>query len=152
MSDPIAFTSRTSRFGIPFLFSGQAQKEFYINEAFALVDALLQPVVEGLANSPPVEPLEGSCWLVDGSPADAWSGHAADIACYQAGSWLFAPAAEGMRVFDRASGAYLQFRNGWSSPETIAPPSGGSNVDIEARAAIASLINALGAGGLIIQG
>lgn len=152
MSDPIAFTSKTSRFGLPFLFSGQAQKEFYINEAFALVDALLQPVVEGLANSPPAEPLDGSCWLVDTDPTDAWAGHPRELACYQEGSWLFARATEGMRVFNRSADVYMRFHDGWSGPQTIALPSGGANVDAEAREAISSLIHALSAGGMVIEG
>lgn len=152
MSNAVTFTSRTSRFGLPFLFAGQAQKEFYINEAYALVDALLQPVVEGIANTPPIPPTEGACWLIDTNATDVWTGHETEIACYQAGSWLFAPAVEGMRVFDRSSGTYIQFLGGWSGPATIAPPTGGSMVDAEARASVAALIQALAGTGVIVQG
>jgi hypothetical protein len=152
MANPITFTSRTNRFGLPYLFPGQAQKEFYINEAYALLDALLQPVVEGLTKSPPAQPVDGTCWLVDSDPTDAWAGHASELACFQAGTWLFAPATEGMRVFDRSTGVYVQFRDGWVRPATVYPPSGGSTVDAEARTAITSLVQALAASGALEQG
>ncbi len=152
MTDPINFSSRTSRFGLPYLFPGQAQKEFYVNEAHTLVDALLQPVVEGTANSPPAQPAEGDCWLVDASPTDEWIGHATEMTCFQAGSWLFAIPSEGMRVFDRSTNAYRHFRGSWSAPARVAVPSGGTIIDAEARAAVAALIQALADTGEIIQG
>jgi hypothetical protein len=56
MSDPISFTSSAPRFGIPFLFAGQAQ---YVNEAHALVDLLLHPAIESETDTPPSAPQEG---------------------------------------------------------------------------------------------
>jgi hypothetical protein len=35
MSDPLTFENSSPRFGLPFLYVGQAQKEFYVNEALA---------------------------------------------------------------------------------------------------------------------
>lgn len=151
MNTSITFSSKTSRFGLPFLFAGQAQKEFYLNETHALLDALLHPVVDGVANSPPLQPQEGSCWLVDTQPTDTWTGHASHIASFQAGSWLFAAPCEGMRIFDRSRGADMRFQNGWQIPAAVALPSGGSTVDVEARAAIASLVQALAEMGSIRQ-
>lgn len=151
MTEPITFSSRTSRFGLPYLFPGQAQKEFYVNEAHALVDALLQPVVEGSANTPPAQPAEGDCWLVDASPTDGWVGHATEMACFQAGSWLFAIPSEGMRVFDRSKNVYRHFRGSWLAPAIVTMPSGGTTIDTEARAAVAALIQALAGSGEIIQ-
>ena len=143
MANPITYQSQSARFGLPYLFSGQAQKEFYINETTALVDALLHPVVEGRTSTPPVQSRDGDCWIVDASASGVWTGQDDQIACSQSGSWLFARPSEDMRVFDRSSGTSLRYRSGWQLPTPVPPPSGGSNVDVEARAAIADLINAL---------
>ena len=60
MTDPVDFGSMTPRFELPLLFAAQAQKEFFVNEAHSLVDALLHPVVKGTTPTPPVrvEPVE----------------------------------------------------------------------------------------------
>lgn len=149
MSDPIAFTSASPRFGLPLLFSGQAQKELFVNEAHALTDALLHPAIEGEADDPPAAPIEGESWLVGGSPTGAWTDHAGDLACYQTGGWVFAVPRDGLRVLDRATGQDIRYRGGWQRPARPAEPAGGSTVDSEARAAIASLINALVAAGAL---
>jgi hypothetical protein len=69
MSDPISFTSSAPRFGIPFLFAGQAQ---YVKEAHALVDLLLHPAIESETDTPPSAPQEGQCWLVGANPTAKW--------------------------------------------------------------------------------
>jgi len=40
MTDPITFDSTSPRFGLPLLFSGQVQKEVYLNEALSRLDGL----------------------------------------------------------------------------------------------------------------
>lgn len=149
MTDPIAFTSTTPRFALPNLFVAQAQKEFTVNEALARIDALLHAVVEGEANTPPPLPSDGEAWLVGAAPTGVWSGHAGAIACRQADNWLFVTPRLGLRVFDRAADREARFDNGWQRAATVAVPSGGANVDAEARAAIAGLISALVSAGLL---
>jgi hypothetical protein len=151
MSDPITFASASPRFGLPLLFAGQAQKEFFVNEAHALTDALLHPAIEGEANDPPAAPVEGECWLVGDAPSGAWTDHAGELASYQAADWLFAAPRDGLRVLDRSTGQDARYLAGWRRPATPAAPTGGTTVDAEARAAVADLIAALIAGGLLAE-
>src|SRR5690606_18685268 len=100
MSDPIVFTTTTARFGLPLLFAGQAQKEFYVNEAHALTDALLHAACEGEGAAPPASPAAGETWLVAAGATGDWAGQDDALAAFQSGSWLFVQPKEGMRLFD----------------------------------------------------
>ncbi|TIX49373.1 DUF2793 domain-containing protein [Alteraurantiacibacter aquimixticola] len=149
MADPISFTSASPRFGLPFLFPGQAQKEFFVNEAHALADLLLHPAIEGEAGTPPANPADGECWLVAAGASDGWAGHDGELACHQAGNWIFATPRNGMTVLDQAAGQLRRYADGWHMASTVAEPSGGSVVDTEARAAITGLIAALVAAAIL---
>jgi hypothetical protein len=149
MPDPISFTSASARYGLPLLFAGQAQKEFFVNQALALTDALLHPAIEGEADDPPAAPEEGESWLVGAAPSGAWAERAGCLASFQAGSWVFAEPRDGLRVLDRATGQDIRYRGGWQRAATPAAPTGGATVDGEARAAIAALIEAMVSGGIL---
>lgn len=151
MSDPITFAAASPRFAIPLLFAGQSQKEFFVNEAHALIDALLHAAVEGEEDTPPSEPADGECWLVGEAPSGAWAGHAGALASYQSGGWIFVDPRDGMRVLDRATAQEIRYRGGWQRPATPSQPEGGTTVDTEARAAIAALVGALIAAGILAQ-
>lgn len=149
MPDPISFTSASARYGLPLLFAGQAQKEFFVNQAHALIDTLLHPAIEGEADNPPAAPEEGESWLVGAAPGGAWAERAGCLASFQAGAWVFADPRDGLRVFDRGAGQDIRYRGGWQRAATPPVPTGGGTVDSEARTAIAALITALIAGGIL---
>ena len=151
MTDPLTFTSSCPRFGLPLLFSGQSQKEHSVNEAHALTDALLHCAIEGEAVAPPEAPLDGECWLVSSPATGEWSGQEGRIACRQAGVWLFVAPCDGMRIFNRAADQDIRFAGAWFAPSAPASPSGGSIVDMEARAAIDTLIAAMQAARILGQ-
>lgn len=151
MSDPITFASVSARHGLPYLFSGQSQKELFVNEAHALVDALLHAAIEGQGDAPPPAPSEGECWLVGNTPTGTWAEHAGALASYQAGGWIFATPRDGFRVLDRATGQEVRFREGWQRPATPAAPDGGATIDAEARTAIAQLVEVLIESGILAQ-
>jgi hypothetical protein len=148
MPDPISFDSVSPRFGLPMLFAGQAQKEFYVNEAHSLIDALIHAAIEGVASTPPTSPAEGQSWLVGASPLGAWSGHAGALASWQGGNWLFTSPRDGMRLLDRSNGQDMRFFGSWQSATPPPAPSGGTTIDAQARVAIGQLISALCAAGI----
>lgn len=149
MFDPISFSNASPRYRLPFLFSGQAQKEFIVNEAHALLDALLHPAAEGEAAVPPASPADGECWLVGASATGDWAGHDGKIACWQPGGWVFVNPRDGMRVLDKASGQAVLYAGGWRRIALPAAPSGGAIVDAEARAAIGEIVSVLQQAGIL---
>lgn len=149
MTDPVTFPTATPRYSLPLLFAGQAQKEFYVNEAHALADALLHAACEGEATDPPVDPADGEAWLVASGATGEWAGEDGKLAARQAGNWLFVAPNDGMRLFDRATGQVLLFNGGWQRPAAPALPGGGSVIDAEARTAIAGLVTALVGAGVL---
>ncbi len=149
MTDPISFTATTPRFALPNLFVAQAQKEFTINEALARLDGLLHPSVVGETNAPPVSPAEGENWIVGAQPSGDWTGHAGEIALWQARNWLFAVPVQGMSIFNADAGAIAHFDGGWQRAAAVSAPGGGTTEDVEARTAITQLISALVGAGIL---
>jgi hypothetical protein len=163
-------TESSARFALPFILPGQAQKEVFHNEALAVADALLHAAVESSAlTAPPADPAPGQCWLVAAGAAGAWAGRAQTLAAFTSGGWRFIAPVVGMTVWDKAAGVTRR----WSGTEwsdgaiaaaalriggeqvvdprvaAVPSPSGGTVIDVEARAAVAALIVALQTHGLI---
>ena len=149
MTDPISFSTASPRFALPLLFAGQAQKEFFVNEAFARTDMLLHAAIKGEADTPPANPQPGDCWLVGDGATGAWSSRSGHLAGFAAGNWLFAAPRNGVCVYDEAAGQLRRYVDGWQAAEAVIPASGGATVDAEARTAIAGIIAALVAGGIL---
>lgn len=163
-------TDATARLALPFIASGQAQKELFHNEALVRIDALLQPAVESLMiDNPPSAPTPGQCWIVGESPSGAWAGQASALAVWTDGGWRFVAPRSGMTVwslsddvvasFDGAAWAIGEIRGRrilvdgvavvGTQQSAIADPVGGSAPDSEARAAIFAVLTALRTHGLI---
>ena len=160
----------TARLALPFILPGQAQKEFYHNEALTRLDIACHASVEGppLA-TPPQTPLPGQSWIVAAGGFGEWSGRDGEIASWTGGGWRFLQPIEGMLVWNKAAGCWLYLRSsGWSGGEIpasgffvagkkvvgerqpgVPSPSGGTIIDEEARAAIIALTAALKSHGLL---
>lgn len=163
-------TETSSRFALPFILPGQAQKEAYHNEALSLVDAALHACVEeGPLAAPPAAPAAGQCWIAAAGATGAWTGKADSLACWTAGGWRFVSPVPGMAVWNIDLGCWITWSGtGWSAGELpatalfiggqqvvgprladIASPSGGTTIDAEARAAVDAVVATLKSHGLI---
>ena len=161
-------TERSTRFGLPFILPGQAQKEGFHNEALAALDGLIHPAVVGTAAAPPAGPVEGQSWIVAAGATGAWAGQGGRLAVRTGGGWRFAVPVPGMSVWDGGAGhARYWTGSAWSDGKLpvagiviggkqvlgnrlagVPSPSGGTTIDTEARAAIAALTVALKTHGL----
>lgn len=149
MTDTISFASSSPHLGLPLLFSGQAQKETYVNEALSLIDAVAHCPIEGSATTPPTSPTNGSNWLVGTSATGDWAGQDGKIACSQSGNWLFVAPFDGLRIFNRATHQFAHYSGGWQIPASVIAPSGGTTIDSQTRSALANLISALQTAGIL---
>jgi len=143
MSDPVTFDSATARLAFPLLFAGQAQKEFFVNEALIRADIVVQCVVEGEAGSPPAAPAAGQAWLVGDAPTGAFAGRAGAIAGWTGDGWRFVAPQVGYRVYDKASASFRHFTDAWQLVTAPDGASGGTTIDVEARAALVRIIEKL---------
>lgn len=161
---------QSPRFALPFLVPGQAQKEWFHNEALQLIDVLVAPAIETIPSpTPPISPLAGQCFVVGGGATGVWAGHDNEVAAFGAGGWRFITPTEGLSLFIKTTGELLGRRGGiWETGITrlrevrvngqtvirdrqaaIASPDGGSSIDAESRSAIMSILAAMRAHGLI---
>lgn len=160
----------SARYGLPFVQSGQAQKEVIHNAAIAPLDALLCLVVESRTLLvPPAVSSTGGAWIVGPGASGAWSGQSGKIAILDASGWSYVVPPGGALAFIRAEGV-IAFRlsgvwqgDAWpakglsvggrtmlaATPIAHTPPAGGTVIDAEARAGLAAVVNALRAVGLI---
>jgi hypothetical protein len=113
---------------MPYLETGQSQKEVTHNEALNLLDALTQgAVVNATTTAPPGSPTDGQAWIVAAGATGAWAGKAGQIAAWFSG-WRFLVPKEGWRVWDKALDvAWTHNGTAWVvSPAAQVPTLGGS--------------------------
>jgi hypothetical protein len=98
MSDPLVFDDSSPRLGLPYLFAGQSQKEVFVTEAHARLDALIHCAIESVETSPPALPEEGEMWVV-GSGADGdWLGRDHSLALFRGGGWQYILPVDGIYI------------------------------------------------------
>lgn len=162
--------SGTPRFDLPFLSAGQAQKEFFHNEALQTLDVLVAAAVEEPPRAvPPATPTIGAAYIVGSAPTDAWVGKAQSIAAYTGGGWRFMAPVEGMAAYVKSIGCGAIYRAGaWEigvlrgsslaidgvqvvggRTGAIESATGGTTVDTQARSTIDRILTALRQHGLI---
>lgn len=152
MSSPISFPDTTPQFSLPLLFSGQAQKEFSINQAFSVIDAMMRGTVTGPLATPPANPEEGDCYLILVGATGDWTGRDHDIAVHVGGGWHFISPSEGMRIHDLSGGMAIYRDSKWEYAEEPVSPDGGTTIDAEARLALSQLIESLRQVGILTSG
>lgn len=143
MATPITFPATTPVFNLPLLFAGQAQKEFTLNQALSLIDGFVAGVVVDSLGAPPAMAVDGECYRVTSPASGDWAGHEESIALRVGGAWQFIHPFHGLRIFDQAFGAYLLFDSQWQAASAPDPVAGGATIDVEARAALAQVVDAL---------
>lgn len=149
MASPINFPSTTPVIGLPLLFTGQAQKEFTLNQSLSVIDALLPGVVVDSLGSPPSEAIDSECYRVTSPSSGEWTGKEENIAVRIAGGWQFLSPFRGLRIFDKSLGACLFYDSQWQAASEPDVVSGGAIVDVEARVALDQILGTLRAMGIL---
>jgi hypothetical protein len=160
----------TDRYSLPLLQVGQAQKEVTHNEAVAGIDALLHLAVEtATVATVPATPGIGQAWIVPAAATDDWAGRGGQIASYGSGGWRYFVPREGCVAWLKDVQRFGVFTaSGWTSDgwpaaglrigtrlalsgsaPAVAPASGGTTVDAEARAVLAAMLAALRGQGVL---
>jgi Protein of unknown function (DUF2793) len=163
-------TELTSRYGLPMLASGQAQKETTHNEALLLLDALAHPTIESRSQTaPPISPQPGQIWLIAVASTGEWLDKAGQLALWSNGGWRYIVPKTGMILWSKADGVFIHYNGtiwlvgSWPVQQltvggqkvvaarqaAIADPSGGATLDAQARTAIINILNVMRAHGLI---
>lgn len=162
--------SQSERWALPFLASGQAQKEVTHNEAIAAIDRVLHLAVTSRSLSgPPAPALVGDTYIVGADATGAWTGNSAMIATFDGVGWVITAPRIGCLTWIIDEVQFAVFTGaGWTvggwptqglligarnvlgaAPAAIAAPAGGATVDSECRVALSALIVALSAQGVI---
>lgn len=88
-------TDSTARLGLPYILTGQAQKEVTHNDALDRLDAAVQLAVSDRdLTAPPASPAEADAYLVAAGASGAWAGKDGQVAAYYNG-WQFLVPREG---------------------------------------------------------
>lgn len=149
MSAFAEYPSKTSHLGLPLLFVGQAQKEFFVNQSLSVIDGLMMRSVAGALSAPPQAPQDGECYRIAAPATGAWVGRENQLALAIAGDWHFVRPSRGNLLFDRSLEQFIVFDGAWQRASLPPAATTGTTVDAEARALLAQVIDALAKLGLV---
>ncbi len=120
---------QTSRLGLPYIVTSQAQKEVTHNASLDILDALLQAAIVSVSvNTPPGSPVAGDCYIVGTSPTGAWTGKAKALAYYTTG-WNFITPWEGLTVWAKDANALYTY-DGTNWGVSVATPTSLQNLSM----------------------
>jgi hypothetical protein len=116
----------TPHLGIGLVAAAQAQKHVTANEAFAVLDGLVQAaVLDRDRADPPADPADGDRYIVAAGATGAWAGHVGAIAHFTGGAWAFRAPAAGWRVFVADEAGEVVFDGaGWVETPAGRSPTG----------------------------
>lgn len=123
---------------------------------------------DGSLAQPPASPVLGQGWIVGAGATGEWAGREDSLAVWTEGGWRFVTPAAGMMAWNKAQGFWIHWSGtDWSAgllpaagivvgghqvlgarQPSIASPSGGTTINVEARAAIDAVIAAFRSHGL----
>lgn len=162
--------NESSRWGLPLLAAGQAQKEITHNEAMLAVDRLLQlAVASRRAVEPPAESVPGDLHIVGFAAVGPWADHVGELAAFDGRGWTYTVPRPGCLAWVIDEQEFTVFaadgwsEGGWSAsgfriggrsvlataPIHVNAPLGGTTVDVECRSTLAALLGALRGQGVI---
>lgn len=130
----------SARLGLPYIIASQAQKHLTHNEALAILETLVQPVVLDMAASePPADPVEGDCVVVAEAATGDFAGKNDLIAAWIAGAWHFHAPQEGWTVVRADDGQIFVYgAAGWATPRAPSTQDNLFQVGINATASSAN--------------
>ena len=162
--------TESTRWALPLLSAGQAQKEITHNEALLAIDRLLQlGVVSRRCSAPPENAASGEIHIVGAAASGAWAGNEGQLASFDGSGWTFvAPRPGCLAWIDDEQEFAVMTASGWSqggwpasairiggrsvlaaSPSAVAPTTGGETVDDQCRSTVAALLVVLRSQGVI---
>lgn len=154
----------TTRWSLPLLASGQAQKEITHNEAIVAIDRMLHLAVASRSVSvPPSHSETGDIYIIGAAPSGAWEASAGQLACFEGAGWAIWPPRPGCLAWVADEQQFAVYAaagwiaGGWPTqglliggrvvmaamPTAIANPEGGGSIDAQCRLALAELLVAL---------
>ncbi|QIE41653.1 DUF2793 domain-containing protein [Rhodobacteraceae bacterium SC52] len=122
--------TRTANIDLPLVQAAQAQKHVTVNEAFALLDAAAQLVIESVMQaSPPNATLDGTVYHVPAGATGDWATQSGKLAVSSNGGWVFIAPQLGWRGWVRDIGKMSVFDGVmWQVQAVAVSPNGAASV------------------------